>query len=75
VENLSLQGNINKIKTASQPQGQSFTATMFAAPVTEKGMEKVILSLNKTSSGGCDDIPMWVVKLCMICCKPVSPYM
>jgi hypothetical protein len=39
---------------------------MFAAPVTEKEMEEVILSWNKNASAGSDGIPMLVVKRCII---------
>jgi hypothetical protein len=39
---------------------------MFAPPVSEKEMEKVVLNLNKNASAGCDAIPMLVVKHCMI---------
>ena len=60
VEKLSLQRNNYRIKIKSMTQGQRCTATLYAAPVTEKEMERVILSLNKKASAGCDDIPMRV---------------
>ena len=46
-------------------QVQRRTATVFVAPVTEKEMERVIKSLNKKASAGCDDVPMLVLKQCM----------
>ena len=66
VEDLAVPGNKCRTKTISQPQGQRYTAIMYAEPVTETEMEKVILSLNTKASAGCDDIPMTVVKHCMI---------
>jgi len=38
---------------------------MFVAPVTEKEMERVIKSLNKKASAGCDDVLVLVLKQCM----------
>jgi len=65
VENLLLQRNKYRSKIMSMTQVQRRTATVFVAPVTEKGMERVIKSLNKKASAGCDDVPMLVLKQCM----------
>jgi hypothetical protein len=65
VEKLTLHRNNVRIKIKSTTKGQICTATMFAAPVTGKEMERVILSLNKKASAGYDDIPVRVVKQCM----------
>jgi len=46
-------------------QVQRRTATVFVASVTEKEMERVIKSLNKKASAGCDDVPVLVLKQCM----------
>jgi hypothetical protein len=43
-ENVSLNRDKGNIRTTTQPQEQRYTTTMFAAPVTEKEMEEVILS-------------------------------
>jgi len=64
VENLLLQRNKYRSTIKSATPTQSCTATMFAAPVTEKEMERVIVSLNKKASAGCDEIPMLVLKQC-----------
>ena len=64
VENLLLQRNKCRSTIKSATQIQSCTATMFIAPVTEKEMERVIISLNKKASAGCDEIPMLVLKQC-----------
>jgi len=37
---------------------------MLVAPVTEKKKERVIISLNKKASAGCDEITMLVLKQC-----------
>jgi len=35
---------------------------MFVDPVTEKEMERAIISLNKEASAGCDAVPILVLK-------------
>ena len=65
MENLLLQKNKDRSKIKPMTQIQKCTATLFVAPVTEKDTKKVIISLNKTASAGCDDIPMVVLKQCM----------
>jgi hypothetical protein len=65
VENLLIQRNKHGTKLKSKSQLQRCSATMFVAPVTVTEMERVIESLNKNASAGCDEIPMLVIKQCM----------
>ena len=64
VENLLHQRNKYRSTIKSATPIQSCTATMLVAPVTEKKMERVIISLNKKASAGCDKITMLVLQQC-----------
>jgi hypothetical protein len=65
VEKLLLQRNKYGTRFKTKSHIQRCIATMFVAPVTVQEMERVIISLNKKASAGCDDIPMLVLKQCM----------
>jgi hypothetical protein len=65
VEDLLLQRNKYGTKCKPKYQTQRCSKIMFVAPVTEMEMERVIASLNKDISAGCDEIPMLLIKQCM----------